>query len=278
LRASTLEAVKALGVRMLHYTPDPYFSLWWKRTRTMDAAIGLFDVLVTSKQYEMAAYAEVGPQVIYVPLGFGLDAHRPMSPADAVPRAAFASDVGFLGGWEPRREQLLSAVAPHVPSLKIWGNAWDHLHDGRWTLRRYYRLKTNAGTAKFSIRRNAPIAAALQGNEVYAHEYAWALSGAKISVGFLRHVCPDQHTTRSFEIPACGSLMIADRTDEHREFFEEGKEAEFFSSTDELVDKVRFYVANDAARERMAKAGFERCHSAGYSYHHRVAEILRKCR
>ena len=58
---------------------------------------------------------------------------------------------------------------------------------------------------------------------MYADDYARALTGSQIGLGFLRKVCPDQHTTRTFEIPACGSMLLADRTDEHRGFFQEGK-------------------------------------------------------
>ena len=73
---------------------------------------------------------------------------------------------------------------------------------------------------------------------MYADDYARALTGTKIGLGLLRQVCPDQHTTRTFEIPACGSLLLADRTAEHQEFFHEGQEAEFFASTEELLNKM----------------------------------------
>lgn len=274
LRPDTLETLRHLGVRLLHYTPDPYFTLSWKRTKLMDAALPLFDYAVTSKRYELNEYRRMCQQVIYMPLGYAEAVHRPVVPGDIAARRAYSSDVAFLGGWEPRRETLLNALACTDCNLKIWGYGWDHLVDGRWTLRRAYRLRLLAGKDSFRITKNERIAAALQGGEVYGDAYAWALAGARINVGFLRHICPDQHTTRTFEIPACGSMMIADRTDEHREFFEEGKEAEFFSSEEELVEKVRFYLKHETSREKVAYNGYQRCLNSGYSYRERLADVL----
>jgi hypothetical protein len=45
------------------------------------------------------------------------------------------------------------------------------------------------------------LARAYQGGEVYGDDYARALTDSKIGFRFLRKVGPDQHTTRSFEIP-----------------------------------------------------------------------------
>jgi spore maturation protein CgeB len=274
LRPETVEALKRTGARLLHYTPDPYFTLPWKRTKIMDQAMPLFDYLVTSKRYELDDYERLTAKVIYVPLGFSEASHRPVVPSSADAYRKFAGDVSFLGGWEPRREVLLDAIARNGVSLKVWGYGWDHLADGRVTPRRIFAMRRNSGGESFSIRRNPVLAAAVQGNEVYGDEYAWAISAARISVGFLRKICPDQHTTRTFEIPACGSMLLADRTDEHMDFFTEGVEAEFFDSEAELLDKIGFYLANEDARSRVAARGFERCHRSGYSYRSRIVTIM----
>jgi hypothetical protein len=271
LRPETLEALRIGGARRVHFTPDPYFSLAWKRTRAMDAAVGEFDVLVYCKSYERADYEALGKPLIYMPLGYCDEVHRPLPSGDP----SWACAVGFLGGWEPRRESLLRAVAGVVEDLKIRGGYWDFLRDGRWTLRRRIILGQLAGGEPFSIHKDAALAAAWQGGEVYGDDYARALTGARIGLGFLRKVCPDQHTTRTFEIPACGSLLIADRTEEHQSFFEEGREAEFFGSEAELVDKARFYAVNEAARATMAAAGRARCHASGYAYVERLRPVMR---
>ena len=272
LSPETLAGLKASGARLVHFTPDPYFSLAWKRTPIMDAALPLFDVLVYCKRYEQADYERAGPATVYMPLGFSDEVHRPLPSQD--PRWNCA--VGFLGGWEPRREHLLAAVADAGADLKVWGGYWDHVRDGRWTLRRHVILNQLAGDDAYHIARRPALAHTLQGSEVYGDGYAHALTGSRIGLGFLRTVCPDQHTTRTFEIPACGSLLLADRTDEHQAFFDEGAEADFFGSEEEMLDKVRFYTGHETTRARVAAAGLRRCHRSAYAYHERLAVALRE--
>lgn len=272
LTVATLDELRRLGARLVHFTPDPYFSLSWKRTRVMDEAIGAFDVLVYCKSYERQDYAALGKPLIYMPLGYCDEVHRPL-PSQ---QPQWNSAVGFVGGWEPRRERMLHAAAKAGIDLKIWGKYWDFLCDGRWTPRRHIILRQLAGDAKERVRfhRDEAVDRAWQGDEIYADDYARALTGAKIGLGFVRVVCPDQHTTRTFEIPACGSMLLADRTDEHRKFFQEGQEADFFSSEAEFLDKVKFYCRNEPVRVRVAQAGYRRCVEGRYAYVHRLKSAL----
>ena len=271
LHAQTIRDLRALGARLVHFTPDPYFSLYWKRTRLMDAAMREFDVLVYCKVYERDAYEALGKPLVYMPLGFCDEVHRPLPSDDP----HWNCMVGFLGGWEPRRERLLHAVAATRVDLKVWGGYWDFLCDGKWSLRRHIILRQLAGTDRdWRIHRNDLLAAVWQGNEVYDDDYARALTGSRIGLGLLRKVVPDQHTTRTFEIPACGSLLLADRTNEHNELFEEGREAEFFATPEELLDKLAYYISHEGPRRAMAEAGRRRCLNSGYDYVSRLRSAL----
>jgi hypothetical protein len=60
LRVETIDALRNLGARPVHFTPDPYFALDWKRTRIMDEAMRQFDVLVYCKSYEKVNYEALG--------------------------------------------------------------------------------------------------------------------------------------------------------------------------------------------------------------------------
>ncbi|HIE98815.1 MAG: glycosyltransferase [Fuerstiella sp.] len=272
IRPDTLDELKRLGACLVYYTPDPYFTLVWKRTRLMDACLTRFDLLVTSKSYECRHFASVGPPYLYLPLGYCDEVHRPIR-VDSCERAS----LGFVGGWEPRRQSILEAIAAQGVALKIWGYAWDHLVDGKWTLRRYLRLRRLAGgTGEWKVARSESLSNSFVSGEVYADDYARALSTSGINIGFLRTICDDQHTTRSFEIPACGSMMLADRTDEHQAFFEEGKEAEYFASEEELIEKAIFYARNETSRRRIATAGLDRCRRSGYSYRDRMRAVLQR--
>ena len=57
--------------------------------------------------------------------------------------------------------------------------------------------------------------------------------------------------------------------------FEEGREAEYFDSEEELLDKVDFFLSHPVERQRIARAGYERCMRSGYSNHDQLRGILR---
>lgn len=79
---------------------------------------------------------------------------------------------------------------------------------------------------------------------------------------------------RSFEIPACRGFMLAERTPAHQALFEEGKEAEFFSSVEECADKARFYLDHPESRRAIAQAGYDRSIESDYSLRRRLRDVL----
>ena len=54
---------------------------------------------------------------------------------------------------------------------------------------------------------------------------ARALGGSKLSLGFLRKKNRDLYTVRTFEIPACNGVLLAERTRAHEAIYKGGVEA-----------------------------------------------------
>lgn len=80
---------------------------------------------------------------------------------------------------------------------------------------------------------------------------------------------------RTFEVPACRGFMLSTRTTEQKNFFKEGKEADYFSTPEELKQKIDFYLKNDELRLKIAEAGYQKLLKSNYSYIDRAKQVLK---
>ena len=69
-------------------------------------------------------------------------------------------------------------------------------------------------------------------------------------------------------------MMIAPRTRELGTFFEDLKEAVFYDSKEDLMEKITYYLSHDAERQLIAAAGRERCLKDGHDEVSRVAQLI----
>ena len=236
------------GASLVHYTPDP--QLTHHQSRHFDACIPLYDMLVTTKPFEMELYKAAGARdVMLVLQGFD-DRFTPIAPpADLL--SELGSDVCFIGHCESHYGGRLKAAKRAARRLRIWGPGWPrytHLHP--WA-------------------RSHVVA-----DGIWGARYPLALACSKIALGLLSKRIPETTTTRTFEIPAMGVFMLAERTDDHLSLFKEGIEAEFFGSDDELQDKIRYYLSHDKTRERIAVAGRKRSLRGKYNSRDQLLKVL----
>ena len=63
---------------------------------------------------------------------------------------------------------------------------------------------------------------------------------------------------RLFELPGNGVMQISDGGEYLNDFFKVGDEVVGHGSADDLIDKIKFYLANDAERQRIALNGYNR--------------------
>lgn len=248
---STLKTLKKATPHTLlvSYSPDDMMNIqntsryYWK-------SLSIYDMHLTTKTYNVSELTEKGARrVDFVGAGYHPEIHRPIE-LSASDYAAYSSEVGFVGDYEEDRAKRMTSIAMADIPVRIWGTRWNQLS------RPHSNLK-------------------IEGRPVYSDEYAKVLCATKINLCFLRKINRDRYTTRSIEIPACGAFMLAERTEEHLNLFEEGKEAEFFEKDYEMIEKIRYYLAHPDERRQISLAGRERCLKSGYSYHHRIASVLK---
>lgn len=91
-------------------------------------------------------------------------------------------------------------------------------------------------------------------------EYSGFLNRSKISLSWSKnpHVGTSQLKGRVLETMACGAMLIEDDGDQTRRFFNEGKDFIIFSSAEDLVKKIRYYLKHDEEREAIARSGHEK--------------------
>lgn len=260
IRPATLRAVRAACPEaVLASYSDDDMTAAHNRTRAYAHGLALYDVVFTTKSYnadpgELPAMG--ARRVVFVDKAYDPAQHRPL-PVDEAARAAYGADVGFIGSYErPRARSMLHLARAGIP-VRVWGNGWESFRESHGNLTVERRPLVNSP--------RAPL-------------YTTGICATRINLAFLRKANRDLQTDRSIEIPACGGFMLAEYSDEHARLFEPGREAAYFRSDDELVERVRYYLAHEDERARIAQAGRARCLASGYSHldrmHVMVGEAL----
>jgi len=106
--------------------------------------------------------------------------------------------------------------------------------------------------------------------------YREAIWTSKINLAFVTKMNEEDVAHKAFEIAACRGFLLALRTPGHLACFEEGKEAEFFSTVEECAQKCRYYLAHPAEREEIARRGWERARRCGYDNDTQLARVLER--
>ncbi len=80
---------------------------------------------------------------------------------------------------------------------------------------------------------------------------------------------------RDFEAPLCRSCYLTGYTEEIAEFYELGKEIDTYESPEELVDKVKFYLAHPQEAEKLREAAYQRA-KRDHTWVNRFQELFEK--
>ena len=248
VHARTVKTLRTLVPRAIfgQYANDNPFSDrasfgYWQHFKR---SVPLFDLHFAYRLENREDYSRRGARNIHLVRSYYLpDIDRPI-PSHEIPDSE-RSDVLFAGHFEPDgRLEALASLADTGVKLRLHGGGWTPVLE--------------------NLPSGHPLRSQLPASPVVGHDYRMAISGTSIALCFLSTMNKDTYTRRNFEIPAIGTAVLSEYSDDLAGLFREGEEIELFRSTEELLTKAQRLLADPELCSRIASAGHQRVVSDGH--------------
>lgn len=205
-----------------------------------------FDVIVSSLPHYVEKFRSWGIQSEYQPLAF-----EPTI-LDRVAKTTKRYDVVHIGGYgsiHDERNKILESAAKKV-KIDFWGYGIEWLHEDSQILKNYH-------------------------GQVWGLDMYTILYNSKITTTkHIAHVAgPYANNMTLYEATGCGCMLITDLKDNLHELFEIGKEIETYTSAEELAEKIKYYLAHEDERKKIAQAGQART-LKDHTFEKRMQELV----
>ncbi|PMB45142.1 hypothetical protein CEN40_12755 [Fischerella thermalis CCMEE 5205] len=238
----TILAFQQYGLAVVFYTDNPVDTHHTHTNSWVQRGFPLWDAAFIWSQKLVERLKENGvKRALFHPFCSDVEYHFPKRQAHPI------YDVAFIGNWDAsrKREQYLKAIADY--RLGLWGSNYWNTHC------------------------QEPVLKGLCQGMCSYEQIPDILGSAKMGLNILRPQNEEGHNIRTYEIPATGTLMLSERSQELLSLFIEDQEAVYFSSPNELRQKVEYLLQNPDLIKAVAEAGYQK--ALVNTINDRVAEI-----
>jgi len=243
VQPQSIKALQKYGLVFVFFTDNPLDSHHTHSNSWIKQGLPLWDALFIWSQELVNQLQNKGlKKVFFHPFCSDVSYHFPKKSLPPL------YDVAFIGNWDAsrKREKYLMAISNY--RLGIWGSDY-------W-LTRCKEDSLNGFVQGMCDYQNIPN----------------VLGSAKMGLNILRPQNEMGHNIRTFEIPASGTMMLSERSQDLLNLFEEDKEAVYFSSPEELNQKVSYLLQNDHLINSIAEAGYKK--AVQHTIKDRILDIL----
>lgn len=232
---------------LIHYTPDTAF--FQNKSTKFFKSLPYYDFVLTTKSFDLPKYGEFTADQKLICLNQGFHKSLHFSQLDFEEKRDY---VLFIGLYESSRAVIVQELLKNGIKVCLAGMNW-----------------------RSFVRNNKYEGLTFLGDSIIEKKYAVEISKAKFALGLVSKRFPELHTTRTFEIPACGTALITERNSETSLFFNED-EAIFFDNLTELVSKIRFYLLNTKKIKNLTEKGTKKVLESGYDYNSQFGKLFAK--
>lgn len=221
------------------------FSRFWARH---------FDFFTTPDTYGERKYLALGlPNAIHFPFGCNENLYR-------VTGSPKKYDVSFVGAWHPYREWLIKRLRKEGISVNAVGYRWPGgivSHEQMVELFNQSRINLNmSNSASWDAR--------------------YLMSSPRALVNRIRSPkSVEQLKARHFEINGSGGFQLSYYVEGLERYYEIGSEIGVYLDPNDLLQKVKLYLADYALRESIALAGHQRT-LAEHTFKKRFARVFER--
>ena len=237
--------LKKFSKKLVHFTPDPAFM--YHRSDLFYKALPFYDFCITTKKFEVSCYESYGVRTLLTTQGFDPKVHRPQHDFHE------KNGIVFIGHREKEREILLAALVKSGFNVTLAGINWKNFANK-------YKNYSNLD---------------YRGEGLYGEDYAMALSKALIGLGLLSKWIPETHTTRTFEIPACKTLLATECNLELSAIFK-SNEVLFFNDAKDLIQKIAELQIDEVRYQNMVESAYQNVFMSGYDYEGIMTKLLKE--
>ena len=217
-------------------------------------AVPAYDLMLAYRHANIDEYKRHGAQRVQLLRSWFVPKRNYPAQLNQDDERKFLTDVVFVGHYEDdQRLEYLEEIVKQGISLRICGPGYD------WD----------------PILKKSPILKDLSPVKlVWGADYNKALCGSKVALCFFSKLNRDTYTRRCFEIPATGTMMLSEYSDDLASLYVEGKEADYFKSKDEMIEKIKTYLNDSAARMSISAAGLQRVNHDGHDVLSRMRQVV----
>lgn len=196
-----------------------------------------FDYFSTPDMYGEQKYREIGlPNAIYFPFGCNESIFRKLD----VPKQY---DVSFVGAWHPYREWLIKRIRKAGISVAVAGHRWPEGEIDQESMVKMF----NQSRINLNLSNSA------------SWDARYLASSPRALLNRLRSKKNiEQMKARIFEVSGCGAFQLSYFVEGLATCFAIDREIGVYADSDDLVEKVKFYLAHDDLRESIAMAAYAR--------------------
>ena len=232
-----IDEVRKHNIPMAVWMPDdPYF---------IDINVPFcahFDYVFTVDSSCVPFYQQQGCNAHYLALGAFTPHFHPLGK-----ERSFQREVSFIGQCTPFRINFLNPILPQLLKFNVQfsGTYW-RVNDCNLFDNHYLdTIQTNELYNETKIVLNIH-------QSMVDHEHQ------AITTNRLMNLVAQSPNLRTFEICAAGAFQLTDIRTDLTKFYIPGVEIETYTSKEELIEKVNYYLQHDEARGTIALKGLER--------------------